>query len=709
MAKVEASTVRLFGRFSYSPMPRTGAAEDAEKPIATSSMRKMAFIALLVVFLVGGVVCVVFTVAAASSLSHTERHRHTSFRLQASEEKPKNRTATTAAPAPLQGPFDQERPSRPPEPPRCCASHTAKCLSCEAKTSIARFCLRQGHGNIMGCEGFCGLNEDSFNYPGGDIISIDRPTSQACCAACREHRQCTSWTWSKEPTSADYRTCYLKDQLQLRREPDMAYISGLPGHDSLTFQIRTRRGDCLDVRSIQHKQGVDKCSKATARFQKWSYDRITGQIENTNLGQSMCLDARQADKPGSSIFLHKCGISFMSQRWVYDSITGQIENSFGFCLDLLPAVAKATMADRPHSVRLQPCTTEGHGQRWLFSAGSGQRLPTPTMDMTSTSSTSSWTSSTSSSTSTASTTLEGVLTSTATATQTRDTTLTKTTTSTVQGQLELSASDLLAAASLFCFSLMLPWGYEPDLLRMQITERRSIFACEDFVVYSSVALDLGSGYTTSRIDMDLHCPLGGQYHTALNTPIFQKIWQQVIKDGRFRVHAWTVKADPDCVFLPSRLRDIVLVETLRSSVESGKGLFLNNCRFGLHGPLEVLSRRALEEYGEGWHKCRQPPQEDVYLQHCMLTLGVMQMNQFNLLAEAACRSPDWQDCHSPQAAFHPFKSLGAYRTCQSEAEKNGTWSRSQVKAEKATAETIGVDPETAKWGTPFSPHGEATV
>jgi len=239
---------------------------------------------------------------------------------------------------------------------------------------------------------------------------------------------------------------------------------------------------------------------------------------------------------------------------------------------------------------------------------------------------------------------------------------------------------------------------------MQITERRSIFACEDFVVYSSVALDLGSGYTTSRIDMDLHCPLGGQYHTALNTPIFLKIWRQVIKDGRFRLHEWTVKADPDCVFLPGRLRDIVRVEALRSNVESGKGLFLNNCRFGLHGPLEVASRRALEAYGKGYRRCKRPPQEDVYLQHCMLSLGVVQMNQFNLLAEAACRSPDWQSCHSPQAAFHPFKSLDAYRSCQAEAERNGTWSKKQVKAEKATAETIGVDPETAKLGIPLLAH-----
>jgi len=362
-------------------------------------------------------------------------------------------------------------------------------------------------------------------------------------------------------------------------------------------------------------------------------------------------------------------------------------------MDVKPAVSDHVSP----TVRLQPCRPDAKAQSWVLSSGSDKLFPVSELETTITASSTTRSSTTRTSTPPPTSTSSQGMTS--TSTMELLTTATQTTTSTkLTG---LGSLTNIADASLFCFSLMLPWGYEPDLLRMQITERRSIFACEDFVVYSSVALDLGSGYATSRIDTDLHCPLGGQYHTALNTPIFQKIWSQVIKDGRFLVHEWTVKADPDCVFLPSRLRDIVRVESLRTNVESGKGMFLNNCRFGLHGPLEVVSRRALEAYGRESHRCKEPPQEDVYLQHCLLSLGVVQMNQFNLLAEAACRSPDWQSCHSPQAAFHPFKSLNAYRSCQAAAEKNGTWSSSQVTAIKATAETIGVDPETAKLGIPL--------
>jgi len=680
LAKVERASLKMFGRFSYSPMPRTGVSEEPEKPPQKKvPFRKLAALGAFGAVVLFGVVCVVGTISAATTMHGGERRRpilHDGHALRAKPRTLQNRTA-------------EEVKSVRNEPRKCCTEHSAECLSCQGKISLAKFCLRQKNGNVMGCEGFCGLNEDSFNYPGGDLLSLESPTSQACCAACREHTKCTSWTWAKEPSREDYRICYLKNQLQLRREPDMGYISGLPGHDSLTFQIRTSSDECLDVRSIQHKQGVSTCAKAAAPYQKWSYDRITGQIRNTRLGDRMCLDARQADQAGSNIFLHTCSISFLSQRWVFDSVTGQIENSFGFCMDILPA---ASVHVSP-TVRLQPCTPHTEAQRWLFSSGSDKHLPVPMLKTSSTASSTTRSSTTRTTTTPTSTSSQGA---TSTSTVAPATTVTQTTTSTrLTG---LGGMNVVADASLFCFSLMLPWGYEPDLLRMQITERRSIFACEDFVVYSSVALDLGSGYTTSRINTDLHCPMGGQYHTALNTPIFKKIWTQVLKDGRFRLHEWTVKADPDCVFLPSRLRDIVRVESLRANVESGKGMFLNNCRFGLHGPLEVVSRRALEAYGREAHRCKQPPQEDVYLQHCLLSLGVVQMNQFNLLAEAACRSPDWQSCHGPQAAFHPFKSLNAYRSCQAAAETNGTWSRAQVKAVKATAETIGVDPETAKLG-----------
>lgn len=550
---------------------------------------------------------------------------------------------------------------------KCCTAKTAECLSCQAGEPLATFCLKLRGENTTGCEGFCGLNEDSYNYPGGDIHSLRVASVQQCCAACRAEPDCTSWTWGKNSDQPDYEICYLKSQSELRREEDENYISGLPGWDTREFQIR-QDSFCLDISAIHQGHGLAPCV-ATTHHQAWLYDQTTGTIKNKQT-TNKCVDLHN-----SAVVMQNCLVGSPSQRWVYYSDTGQMENAAGMCLSLLGAAAS-------QSVRMVPCSAQSQHQRWVLQ---DSRAASPRSKART-------------STSTRTVTDTGLTTTTSTSvTTTLPSTSTVERTTTTKPRV---APRAVADASLFCFSLMLPWGYEPDLLRMQIAERRSIFACEDFVVYSSVALDLGSGYTTQRVDTDLHCPLGGVYHTALNTPIFLKIWSQVIKDGRFRVHEWTVKADPDAVFMPSRLRDIVRIATLSTVVETGKGLFLNNCRFGLHGPLEVVSRRALETYGMEQGKCERPPQEDVYLQHCMLTIGVTQMNQWNLLAEAACRSPEWQSCHSAHAAFHPFKDQDAFRDCQSEAEKNGTWSRKEVVAVEATPETIGFDPSTAKLGNP---------
>merc|ERR1719336_1514103 len=86
--------------------------------------------------------------------------------------------------------------------------------------------------------------------------------------------------------------------------------------------------------------------------------------------------------------------------------------------------------------------------------------------------------------------------------------------------------------SLLCFSLMLPWGSERKLLKLQLAEHKSIFACDESSVYSHSKLDLG-GYMTKALDVDLHSQVGGRFHTVLNTRIFIKVWDRVFRDGRF--------------------------------------------------------------------------------------------------------------------------------------------------------------------------------
>jgi len=225
--------------------------------------------------------------------------------------------------------------------------------------------------------------------------------------------------------------------------------------------------------------------------------------------------------------------------------------------------------------------------------------------------------------------------------------------------------------SLYCFSLMLPWGYERSLLRLQYQEGASIFGCDGYTVFSNREMELAPGFHTFYVDSDLKCQLGGEFGTAMNTGIFLKVWETLIRNDEFKYHDWTVKVDPDAVFFPERLR----VELIHHS-EVGNGIYLNNCKYGLHGPLEVYSRNAVRALASGMQRCQDhfnqqcsgPCQwgEDMYIDQCLWkVLGVKREDEFSLLREDHCDPPKgWESCREAQfTTFHPFKSAEGYRTC----------------------------------------------
>jgi hypothetical protein len=234
--------------------------------------------------------------------------------------------------------------------------------------------------------------------------------------------------------------------------------------------------------------------------------------------------------------------------------------------------------------------------------------------------------------------------------------------------------DQADGSSLFCFLLVVPWGTEHELVKWQHKERKGIFDCDQHAVYSNTTnIDL-MGAQVLLVPTDLACPTGGQWKTRLNTPIFIKLWQQVVRDGQYSLTAWTVKVDPDAVFLPQRLRDVVGSPSHHGAQE-GNGIFADNCeyRHSLHGPIELLSRRALEVYSLGHQAhCKQPPQEDVYMRACLLKLGVKKIQDYSLLAEEYCFW-DWRSCKASRVAFHPFKTLQGQWDCFANAEKHGEW------------------------------------
>jgi hypothetical protein len=228
-----------------------------------------------------------------------------------------------------------------------------------------------------------------------------------------------------------------------------------------------------------------------------------------------------------------------------------------------------------------------------------------------------------------------------------------------------------ADTSMLCLSLVTPWTDEKKLIAGQFEGGRGIFDCDEYAVYSSEELDLAPGLRSRKIDSDLVCEKGGELGTWLNTDIFLALWAKVLDEGRFTMHAWTAKVDADAVFLPNRLRRLLMRHS-----EDPQGVYLNNCKLGMQGPLEVFSRNALQALSRGKELCLQhfarlcsgPCKwgEDTFLDQCLSkVLNVTRGFERALLQEERCDPPPgWQACTAPGiAAFHPFKTVQGYRDC----------------------------------------------
>lgn len=211
------------------------------------------------------------------------------------------------------------------------------------------------------------------------------------------------------------------------------------------------------------------------------------------------------------------------------------------------------------------------------------------------------------------------------------------------------------------------------MMRMLIDRGLSIFACDEYSVYSSTRRELSPGPPARVVTENIgsvRAQYGGPWHLALNSEIFVRVWRRVFEDRLFIGYDWTVKVDPDAVFLPWRLREHV------RNADPDAHVYLNNCDQGIHGPLEVISRGAMEVFSHGISDCLPKLEqeftwagEDVFLRHCLGMLKVNRVDDFRLLSEKACfwEDPEKNGCVSGKVAFHPFKTPELYKRCLDQA------------------------------------------
>eukprot|EP00435_Cladocopium_sp_Y103_P044111 s784_g12.t1 len=135
-----------------------------------------------------------------------------------------------------------------------------------------------------------------------------------------------------------------------------------------------------------------------------------------------------------------------------------------------------------------------------------------------------------------------------------------------QEEARVQEDSIQKGISLYCWALMMPFGYEAGLLLEQKRQGVGIFECDEWAVYSNQSMMAdGSPFPfpvhevtgPNGEPISLFVPLGGRWHTALNRDVFNQVWLKVVEVDHYRKHDWIVKVDPDSVFFPKRLKQVI--------------------------------------------------------------------------------------------------------------------------------------------------------
>lgn len=228
-----------------------------------------------------------------------------------------------------------------------------------------------------------------------------------------------------------------------------------------------------------------------------------------------------------------------------------------------------------------------------------------------------------------------------------------------------------ASPSLFCFAVTLVQGGEPELLSHQLATGTGVFGCNAYSMFSERKMLLGQGPT----GVVATSPIGGPMSSsAKNVQEFLRAWRVLHEEGGYKDHDWTVKLDPDALFLASRLQ-----QKLRTYGLSPKDdpLYFRNCgKFAsVQGPLEVASLAATERFLNGLDKCSlqdymMAKGEDWFFGHCMEYFGVRPAEDYALLDDEYCSGLP-PDCTAGLVAFHPFKTVEMYLKCLEAGSESG--------------------------------------
>jgi hypothetical protein len=234
-------------------------------------------------------------------------------------------------------------------------------------------------------------------------------------------------------------------------------------------------------------------------------------------------------------------------------------------------------------------------------------------------------------------------------------------------------------ASLFCFAIIRPSGYERQIAEFQLKMGIGVFGCDGHAILSSKNFTIGDANSSKTVQtLPFHPAKVGvsKDGTAANTLLFLHAWTVVKDKTNALEHDWILKVDPDAVLLPDRIQKHLAPHT-------GSKSYVRNCNSQpqsedfpmMFGSLEVLSKGAAKAFFSGGEQeCRktldwQTWGEDYFLGKCMLHLEVTPIDNFDIISDGVCTGVDCDD--GLAGAFHPFKDLETWSGCWRQATRNG--------------------------------------
>merc|ERR1712157_299696 len=115
--------------------------------------------------------------------------------------------------------------------------------------------------------------------------------------------------------------------------------------------------------------------------------------------------------------------------------------------------------------------------------------------------------------------------------------------------------------TLYCFMVILPFGYERTMVKAQYDRGVSIFGCDAHAVFSNESFPLSDNNESERtiafggtMKVKINTWTWAQYNVklALNSEVFNRVWKTLWSLGTWRDYDWTLKTEADTIFLPGR-------------------------------------------------------------------------------------------------------------------------------------------------------------